>query len=231
VRDAIIKVVERQTREVEAGRRIQAGRWNGTKRPACCARCAPKKLRRITLLPRTRSAAHPPEEEWKQAILANAPELPLERRARFISAYGLPEYDADILTSERRLSEYFEAAVKAYGGEVKRVSNYLMNEVLRMLNESGRTADQLRLTPQYLAEILKLVDAGEINTSTGKALLARVDESGQAPRKIVEAEGLGLVSDDSAIRKVCEEVIAESPKEAEAYRGGKVTLIAGSSAR
>jgi len=226
VRDAIIKEVERQTREVEAGRRIQAWTLEWDEEAGVLRKMRSKEteadyryFREPDLLPIRL------EEEWKQAILANAPELPLERRARFVSAYGLPEYDADILTSERRLSEYFEAAVKAYGGEVKRVSNYLMNEVLRMLNESGRTADQLRLTPQYLAEILKLVDAGEINTSTGKALLARVDESGQAPRKIVEAEGLGLVSDDSAIRKVCEEVIAESPKEAEAYRGGKVTLI------
>jgi aspartyl-tRNA(Asn)/glutamyl-tRNA(Gln) amidotransferase subunit B len=226
VRDAIIKEVERQTREVEAGRRIQAWTLEWDEEAGVLRKMRSKEteadyryFREPDLLPIRL------EEEWKQAILANAPELPLERRARFVSAYGLPEYDADILTSERRLSEYFEAAVKAYGGEVKRVSNYLMNEVLRMLNESGRTADQLRLTPQYLAEILKLVDAGEINTSTGKALLARVDESGQSPRKIVEAEGLGLVSDDSAIRKVCEEVIAESPKEAEAYRGGKVTLI------
>ena len=75
------------------------------------------------------------------------PELPLERRQRFMREYGLPEYDADILTVERSLSEYFEAAVKAYGGDPKRVSTYLMNDVLRMLNESGQTAGELRLTP------------------------------------------------------------------------------------
>ena len=142
-----------------------------------------------------------------------------------MDAYGLPEYDADILTSERNLSDYFETAVKAYGGDPKRVSNWLMNDVLRMFNESSQTADQLRLTPAYLAEIIKLVDAGTVNTSTGKSLLEKVEESGKAPADIVAAEGLGKVSDDSAIRAVCLEVMAESPKEVESYKAGKVTLI------
>jgi aspartyl-tRNA(Asn)/glutamyl-tRNA(Gln) amidotransferase subunit B len=137
----------------------------------------------------------------------------------------LPEYDADILTVERKLSDYFEETVKAYGGDPKRVSNWLMNDVLRMLNESGLTADQLKLTPQFLAEILKLVDGGVINTSTGKSLLDKVQASGSAPTKIVETEGLGKVSDDSAIRAVCSEIIAESPKEVENYKAGKVSLI------
>ena len=100
-----------------------------------------------------------------------------------------------------------------------------MNDVMRMLNESGKTADELRLTPVNLAEILKLVDANTINNATAKKLLKKVEESGTAPGKIVEAEGLAQVSDDSAIRAVCAEVIAENPGEAEAYRGGKQGLI------
>jgi Asp-tRNA(Asn)/Glu-tRNA(Gln) amidotransferase B subunit len=76
------------------------------------------------------------DDAWRAAILADLPELPLERRARFVAEYGLPAYDADILTSERSLSDYFEAAVKAYAGDPKRVSNWLMNDVLRMLNEA-----------------------------------------------------------------------------------------------
>ena len=84
------------------------------------------------------------DEAWLAAILAGLPELPLERRARFAEQYGLPEYDADILTSERSLSDYFETAVRAYGGDPKRVSNWLMNDVLRMINESGMQAGELR---------------------------------------------------------------------------------------
>jgi aspartyl-tRNA(Asn)/glutamyl-tRNA(Gln) amidotransferase subunit B len=87
------------------------------------------------------------------------------------------------------------------------------------------TADQLKLTPGYLAEILKLVDSGAINTSTGKTLLVKVQESGKTPAQIVEDEGLARVSDDAAIQAVVEQVLAESPNEAAAYRGGKVTLM------
>jgi aspartyl-tRNA(Asn)/glutamyl-tRNA(Gln) amidotransferase subunit B len=164
-------------------------------------------------------------QAWLDEILADFPELPLERKARFISEYKLPEYDADILTGERNLSDYFETAVHIYAGDPKKVSNYLMNDVLRMLNESGKTANQLKLTPAYLAEILKMVDAGQINTSTGKSLLEKVENSGKSPKSIVETEGLGLVSDDSAIRAVAEKIVAANPKEVETFRAGKETLI------
>jgi aspartyl-tRNA(Asn)/glutamyl-tRNA(Gln) amidotransferase subunit B len=96
---------------------------------------------------------------------------------------------------------------------------------MRMLNESNKTADQLQLTPAYLAEILKMVDAGQINTSTGKSLLDKVEARGKSPVKIVEEEGLGLVSDDSAIRAVAEKIVATNPKEVETFRAGKETLI------
>jgi aspartyl-tRNA(Asn)/glutamyl-tRNA(Gln) amidotransferase subunit B len=165
------------------------------------------------------------DDAWKLCILADLPELPLTRRQRFVDQYGLPEYDADILTNERKLSDYFEQAAKAYGGDSKRVSNWIMNDVLRMVNDSNLTADQLRLTPVFLANILKMVDSGLVNTSTGKSLLGKVQSGGKAPFEIVTEEGLGKVSDDNAIRAVCLELIAESPKETASYKLGKVTLI------
>ena len=226
VRDAILKEAERQVREVEAGNTIKAWTLEWDEDAGVLKKMRSKEteadyryFREPDLLPVRL------DDEWKQAILADLPELPLERRARFISQYGLPEYDADILTSERRLSDYFETAVSAYGGDPKKVSNWLMNDVLRMVNDRGTTPDQLKLTPAYLAEIIKLVDASTINTSTGKSLLGKVEDSGKSPAQIVQDEGLAKVSDDSAIRTVCQEVIAESPKEVESYRGGKVTLM------
>ncbi|KPL80952.1 Asp-tRNA(Asn)/Glu-tRNA(Gln) amidotransferase subunit GatB [Levilinea saccharolytica] len=226
VRDAIEHEAARQIREVEAGNRIEAWTLEWDEDAGVLRKMRSKEteadyryFREPDLL------SLPITDEWKERVLAGLPELPLERRARFMQAYGLPEYDADILTGERNLSDYFEAAVQAYGGDPKRVSNWLMNDLLRMLNDTGRTADQLKVTPQYLAEILKLVDANTVNTSTGKALLAKVDQSGKAPRAIVEEEGLAQVSDDSAIRAVVQEVLNESPKEVESYRAGKVTLM------
>jgi len=226
VREAIIKEVERQIREVEAGREIKTWTLEWDEDAGVLRKMRSKEteadyryFREPDLLTLRIS------DSWKEAVLAKLPELPLERRDRFISAYNLPVYDADILTAERSLSDYFEVAVRAYGGDPKRVSNWMMNDILRMLNELGITAGQLRLTPTYLSEILKLVDSGAVNTSTGKSLLEKVQASGKTPRAIVELEGLAKVSDDAAIRVVCQDFLAESPREVESFKGGKATLM------
>ena len=226
VRNAIEHEFERQIREVEAGNRVHAWTldWDEEKNELRKMRSKETEadyryFREPDLLPLDLTQA------WLDEILADFPELPLERKARFITEYKLPEYDADILTGERNLSDYFETAVQLYAGDPKKVSNYLMNDILRMLNESSKTANQLQLTPAFLAEILKMVDAGQINTSTGKSLLEKVETSGKSPKSIVEAEGLGLVSDDSAIRAVAEKIVAANPKEVETFLAGKETLI------
>jgi aspartyl-tRNA(Asn)/glutamyl-tRNA(Gln) amidotransferase subunit B len=226
VKEAIVKEIERQTREVEAGNKIQTWTLEWDEDAGVLRKMRSKEteadyryFREPDLL------AIRLTDEWKNAILKDYPELPLERRARFVESYGLPEYDAEILTVERTLSDYFENTVKAYQGDPKRVSNWIMNDVLRMVNEMGIPAFELKLTPQFLAEIIKLIDGGTINTSTGKSLLAKVQASGKSPVKIVEDEGLAKVSDDSAIRDVCAKIMAASPTETAAYKSGKVTLI------
>lgn len=226
VRAAIETEIERQIRETEAGNPIEAWTLEWDEDAGVLRKMRSKEteadyryFREPDLLPIRL------DEAWKAQILAELPELPLERRARFMTQYGLPEYDADILTSERSLSDYFEAAVATYSGEAKRVSNWIINDVLRMLNEKGISAAELRLTPTYLAETIQLVDVGTINTSTGKSLLEKIESSGKAPAEIVEAEGLGRVSDEDAIRAVCAEVLAENPEQVNTYKKGKVTLI------
>ncbi len=226
VRQAIQTEVERQIREVEAGKRVEAWTLEWDEDAGVLRKMRSKEtaadyryFHEPDLLPLVI------DEDWKDEILANLPELPLERRNRFKQQYGLPEYDADILTGERSLSEYFEAAVTSYGGDPKRVSNWLMNDVLRMINESGVPAGQLRLTPEYLAGIIKMVDAGTLNANTGKSLLDKVEKTGRSPDEIVEAEGLAQVSDTAAIRGVCAEVIAENPEQVANYKAGKVTLM------
>jgi aspartyl-tRNA(Asn)/glutamyl-tRNA(Gln) amidotransferase subunit B len=226
VKEAIEKEVKRQIEETEAGRKIQAWTLEWDEEAGVLRKMRSKEteadyryFREPDLLPVWLDQA------WLDEILAGLPELPLERRSRFMLQYGLPEYDADILTSERALSDYFEAAVKAYSGDPKRVSNWLMNDVLRMVNEKGIFASELRLTPVYLADIIKLVDSGTVNTSTGKSLLDKVEASGQAPATIVQDEGLARVSDQEAIRTICAEVLAESPDQVNSYKGGKTTLM------
>ncbi len=226
VRDAINTEIERQIRETEAGRRIEAWTLDWDEETGKLHKMRSKEteadyryFREPDLLPIRLTDA------WRDEILAQLPELPMARRQRFVEQYGLPEYDADILTAERNLSDYYEAAVKAYGGDPKRVSNWLMNDVLRMTNDLGITADQLNLSPAYLAEIIKLVDSNTITNATGKSLLSKVQSSGRAPGEIVQAEGLAQVSDDSAIRAVAQSILEANPKEVQAYQGGKTTLL------
>jgi aspartyl-tRNA(Asn)/glutamyl-tRNA(Gln) amidotransferase subunit B len=226
LRDAIQAEIDRQIRQVEAGGQIEAWTLDWDEDTGVLRKMRSKEteadyryFREPDLLPIRI------DDVFRSAILTQLPELPLERRARFVKQYELPEYDADILTGERGLSDYFESTVGSYGGDPKRVSNWVMNDVLRMLNDRGILANQLRLTPEYLAEIIKLVNASTINTSTGKSLLEKVEETGKPPKEIVQTEGLAKVSDEDAIRKIIEEVIAENPDQVETYKGGKTTII------
>jgi aspartyl-tRNA(Asn)/glutamyl-tRNA(Gln) amidotransferase subunit B len=230
VQEAITKEAERQIRETEAGRRIESWTLEWDEDSGTLKKMRSKEteadyryFHEPDLLPLCISPA------LQKSTLAQLPELPLDRRARFGTEYGLPEYDAEVLTAERSLSEYFENAVKAYGGDPasgpKRVSNWMMNDVLRLLNAAGITAAELKLTPTYLAQIIRLVDAGSVNTNTAKTLIEKVQASGQAPEAIVQAEGLAKVSDSDVLRAAVDEVLAASPNEVAAYRGGKITLL------
>ncbi len=232
VRDAIAKEIQRQIREVEAGRAVEAWTLEWDEEAGILRKMRAKEtegdyryFRDPDLLPIRL------DETWRARLLAEVPELPLERRARFARAYQLPEYDAEILTEERSLSEYFEAAAKAYGGEAKRVSNWMMNDVLRIVREHGQEADQPlasalgTLTPQHLAEILTLVDGGTVTLATGKALLEKVIAQGKSPQQIVEGEGLAQISGSSDLEEFCRQAVTENPEQAGQYRAGKTTLL------
>jgi len=226
LRDAIKKEIERQIREVEGGHAIEAWTLEWDEEADVLRKMRSKEteadyryFHEPDLLPLEIS------NEMKNEILKEMPERPLDRRLRFINEYNLPEYDADILTSERNLSDYFEQAVKNYDGDPKKVSNWLMNDVLRMLNDLRLSAEQLQLTPPYLAELISLVDKGQININTGKDLLHKVQEIGKSPAELIKELGLGKVSDDAAIRAVCKQVLIENPNEVKSYQAGKITLL------
>jgi aspartyl-tRNA(Asn)/glutamyl-tRNA(Gln) amidotransferase subunit B len=165
------------------------------------------------------------DEAWLARIKQQLPELPLARRARFIEAYGLPAYDAEILTEERSLADFFEATVAAGGHDVKVVSNWLMNDVLRLIREKGVSAGGLQLRPEHLSEILAMLADEQINMTTAKELVERTEESGESPRQVVEREGLGQVSDRDSLVKLARRTLEASPEQVADYRGGKQTLI------
>ncbi len=219
VRTAVEKEIKRQIKEVEAGNPVEPWTLDWDEDTGTLSKMRSKETEadyRYFKEPDLLKVQM--DDAWKDAILADFPELPLERRARFMEEYSLPVYDADILTGERSLSEYFEVAVKAYASDPKRVSNWLMNDVLRMLNKAGIIAGELNLKPEYLAEVIKLVDAKTVNTPTGKALLEEVEASGRSPGEIVEEEGLAQVSDADAIRELAAGVLAENPDQVESYQ-------------
>ena len=226
VRTAIETEVQRQIRAVESGGRIEPWtlEWDEERGTLSVMRTKETEadyryFREPDLLPVRVDPAR------RDSLVRAMPELPLDRRARFLREYGLPEYDAEILTEERSLSDYFEAAVKAYEGEPKAVSNWVMNDVLRELRERNLSAGELLLTPAYLADMIKLVEAGAININTGKSLIPKVIESGRSPRELVEAEGLGQISGEEVIRQVAVQVLAANPDQVAAYQSGKTTLL------
>jgi aspartyl-tRNA(Asn)/glutamyl-tRNA(Gln) amidotransferase subunit B len=156
---------------------------------------------------------------WREEVLRTLPELPEAKRGRFISAYGITPYDADVLTSTRALADYFEAVVKA-GAAAKSAANWIQTELLRRLNDSNKEIGASPVSPAALAELVKLVDSGQITGSVGKKVFAAMFETGRGAAEIVAAEGLGQISDTSAIEKAALEVIKKNPDNVAKFKAG-----------
>ena len=153
-------------------------------------------------------------------LRATIPELPAQRRARFVSSYGLSEYDARILTGDRDLADFFEASVTAAGGEAKAVANWVTGEVLRHAKNDGGTIGRMKIRPEHVGSLVKLVKDGTLSTTAAKEVFAEVARTGTDPAAVVEAKGLAQVSDEAAIAAAVDAVLAENPKAVADYRAG-----------
>jgi aspartyl-tRNA(Asn)/glutamyl-tRNA(Gln) amidotransferase subunit B len=156
---------------------------------------------------------------WREEIRRGLPELPEAKRARFVSAHGITPYDAEVLTGTQALGDYFEAVARS-GVSPKNAANWMQTELLRRLNDSGKEIDASPVAPAALAELLKLVESGQITGAVGKKVFATMFESGRAAAEIVAAEGLAQISDTSAIEQAAREVIAKNPDNVAKYKGG-----------
>ncbi len=156
---------------------------------------------------------------WRSEL----PELPEARYRRFQEALGLPEYDAQVLTAEKEVADYFEAALAVYN-EPKKISNWVMGEVMRELNDRGVTLAECKLCPGDLGKLVKLVDDGLVSGTIAKNVFKELFETGGDPEAHVKAKGLAQISDTSAIETLVDEVLAENPSEVERYRGGDKKL-------
>lgn len=165
------------------------------------------------------------DEEWIETWRSELPELPTEKRQRFMDEYTLADYDAALLTGELAVADYYEAAVKAYDGEAKKVTNWVVGELLPFCNESETQACDCKLTPEKLGALLRLVDDGTISVKIGKDIFRDLCESGDEPAEYVKAKGLVQVSDTGELEAMVDQVLADNPKEVEAYKGGKTKLM------
>ncbi|RJS23002.1 Asp-tRNA(Asn)/Glu-tRNA(Gln) amidotransferase GatCAB subunit B [Corallococcus sp. H22C18031201] len=158
-------------------------------------------------------------EETRGAL----PELPRAKRQRFMSQYGLPAYDAKLLTAERPLADFFEACAP-HAPDAKKLSNWFLGELSRLLKEEGTTVSSVRFTPTQLGELLGAVEQGTVSINAAKDVLGEMFRTGAAPANIIASKGLAQVSDVGAVESVVDEVLAKSASEVEKYRAGKKNL-------
>lgn len=175
--------------------------------------------------------------EMIETLRAQLPELPDAKRQRYVDSWGVRSVDADILISESAVASYFESAAEAYGladadveaGKPQRIANWMTGEIFRLLRADGdgqdlRQITEMKIDPQYLAELLGLVDDRTINQTTARKVLDSMFESGESAATIVERDGLAMVSDTSLIDETIEQILAANPDELARYRDGEEKL-------
>jgi aspartyl-tRNA(Asn)/glutamyl-tRNA(Gln) amidotransferase subunit B len=162
--------------------------------------------------------------EWIQKVEQALPELPDDRKKRFMESYGLPAYDANLLTSDRELADYFEDCVK-YSENPKQTSNWIMGPLMALLNARGVSISESSIKASHLSQLVQLIDSGRISGKIAKTVFEEMAQTGSDPETIVESKGLAQMSDTSAIETIVQTVLENHPQEVEAFRNGKTKLI------
>ena len=163
-------------------------------------------------------------DDYTAGLRAQLPELPMAKISRFISDYGIPQADAEVLTDSIELADLYDACAKA-SKDPKAVANWLTGEFLRLVNATGTAIADTKITPDSLSELLDLIDKGTINRNTAKTVFEEMFNTGKSAGEIVKAKGLEQVSDTGEIEAAVDRVIAANPKEVERFKGGEEKLI------
>ena len=172
------------------------------------------------------------QPEWVEEIRRSLPELPDERRARFADEYGLPAYDARLLTSTRAFADYFEHALRDGASSdqtardlAKPVSNWLLGEMTRLTNQSGIELEKVKIAPVQVVELQGLVSSGTLSSTMAKEVFEKMYATGQSPRSIAEDEGLVQMSDSGTVGAAVEEAITSNPQPVQDFLNGKDTAL------
>jgi len=222
---AVVRAIEaeakRQINEIEFGGQViqETRRWDDAKGMTFPMR-SKEEAHDYRYFPEPDIAPVVVGKEWLERIKESLPELPADRRKRFVSEYGLPEYDAGVLTSSKVLADFFEDAA-AESGNVKAVSNWIMGDLMKILKERELEAEDIPFPAEYLAKLVNLIDKGTISGTIAKKVFSKMFDTKKDPEAIVKEEGLEVVNDVSEISEAVRRVIENNPKSVEDYRGGK----------
>ncbi|TDM12070.1 Asp-tRNA(Asn)/Glu-tRNA(Gln) amidotransferase subunit GatB [Macrococcus lamae] len=160
------------------------------------------------------------DEAWKERVRASIPELPDVRKAKYVSEFGLPAYDAHVLTLTKEMSDFFEETIKL-DADAKLTSNWLMGGVNEYLNKQQKDLSETALTPENLAEMIKLLSDGTISSKIAKKVFQETVESGKAPKVIMEEQGLVQISDPAQLTKLVNDALDQNPQSIEDFKNGK----------
>ncbi|MGF7033062.1 aspartyl-tRNA(Asn)/glutamyl-tRNA(Gln) amidotransferase subunit B [Paenibacillus mucilaginosus] len=163
-------------------------------------------------------------DEWKDRVRASIPELPDARKKRYVGEYNLPSYDAEVITSQMKLADFFEESLK-YTQDAKAVSNWIMGELLGYLNANGLELEDVKITGKGLGEMIGLIEKGTISSKIAKTVFKAMLESGKDPQVIVEEQGLVQISDEGAIAAIVDTIIANNPQSVADYKAGKEKAV------
>ena len=162
--------------------------------------------------------------ELVETFRENLPELPEAKQQRFMEEYGLSAYDAEVLSAGKEISAYFEK-ILSYGASPKIACNWVIGELTRVMNDSGKSLDEIKLSPEHLADLTKFIESGEISHKIAKTIFEEMLISAKNPAQIIEEKGLKQVSDAGELGRIADELLAANPQQVEQYRTGKTKVI------
>jgi aspartyl-tRNA(Asn)/glutamyl-tRNA(Gln) amidotransferase subunit B len=211
----------RQISEIEDGGRViqETRRWDDTKGYSYAMR-SKEEAHDYRYFPEPDLVPVVVDDEWLGRIKASLPELPAARRERYVREFNLPEYDAALLTSSKRLADFFEDAVKE-SSNIKAVSNWIMGEMMRILKEKELEADAVPFPGHYLAQLVSLIDKGTISGTIARKVFEKMFESGREPGLIVKEEGLEVVNDEGALSAIVRKILDTNPQSVADFKSGK----------
>ncbi len=216
---------ERQIDLLEAGKAViqETRRWDDNKETSYAMR-SKEDAQDYRYFPEPDLVPIIISDEWIEEIRSRQPELRTEKLERYKAEYDIPQYDAEIITSHKKLADIFEATV-ALGKKPKEVSNWLMVETMRLLKEHDMEPSDLAFAPENLAKLIGLIEAGAINRTTAKEVFEKVFEENVDPEAYVEANGLKIEADDGALKGIIEGIVAANPQSVADYKAGKKKAI------